>query len=191
MTRENPDRPSRRLALVLLPLVLLAALLLTGAGCTPPAQLDQPASDEQAAAAAPTPVAAPPAAPAVDDAPSVRDTHPPRQAPPMSDPLPPVRAPERDAGRSPTPAPVEVPAGAPVRIDTSCTRDADCVVKNVGNCCGYYPACVNVDSPTDPAAVQAQCARSGEMSVCGFPSISACQCVAGTCQGGGSAAVER
>src|SRR3970282_333600 len=116
----------------------------------------------------------------------VRDARPsPRQAPPMSDPLPPLRAAERDAARAPrtAPTPAEIPAGAPVTIDSSCRRDADCTIKNVGNCCGYYPACVNVDSPTDPAAVQAQCAREGRMSVCGFPSISACQCVAGACQG--------
>lgn len=190
MTSWIPHRPNR--PVLLLPLVLLAVLLLSGAGCTPPPQDDERAAGAQAeAAAAPPPVAAAPSA----GMPPVRDTRAPsRPAPPMSDPLPPVRAPERDAGRPPgtgaTPAPVEAPAGAAVKIDTSCTGDADCVVKNVGNCCGYYPACVNVDSPTDPAAVQAQCARTGTMSVCGFPSISACQCVAGKCQGD-SAAVAR
>lgn len=40
---------------------------------------------------------------------------------------------------------------AAVVIDRSCRSDADCTVKNVGNCCGAYPACVNVTSPTDPA----------------------------------------
>jgi len=70
-----------------------------------------------------------------------------------------------------------------VVVDRSCETDADCTVKNVGNCCGEYPACVNVDSPTDPEGVQAACARSGMASVCGFPAISSCQCVQGTCQG--------
>lgn len=96
---------------------------------------------------------------------------------------------------APTPAPVSpaptapaprgdgpVVAGSPVQVDTSCRVDADCTVKNVGNCCGYYPACVNVDSPTDPEGVQAECARSGMASVCGFRDISACSCVAGQCQ---------
>jgi len=181
MSCQNNPRSKRLAALVLVPVVLLATLLLMGAGCTAPVQDGQTAAGERAPAAE---------APAgtVPDAAPVRDARPsPRPAPPMSDPLPPLRAPERDAARAPrtapAPAPAAIPAGAPVTIDTSCRRDADCTIKNVGNCCGYYPACVNVDSPTDPAAVQAQCAREGRMSVCGFPSISACQCVAGACQG--------
>ena len=92
--------------------------------------------------------------------------------------------------RIPATPPATLPAGGPVQIDTTCTRDADCTIKDVGNCCGYYPACVNVDSPTDPAAVKAQCAREGTMSVCGFPEISSCRCEAGQCQPG-TAAVER
>ena len=70
----------------------------------------------------------------------------------------------------------------PGEVDYSCKTDADCEVKNVGNCCGYAPACVNVNSPTDPQGVQAECARSGRMSVCGFREISACQCVKGQCE---------
>ncbi|MGY0797798.1 hypothetical protein ACW7G0_01860 [Lysobacter sp. A286] len=84
-------------------------------------------------------------------------------------------APTSDIGR--------IVAGNPVQIDRSCHSDADCTVKNVGNCCGYYPACVNLDSPTDPARVQAQCASTGMASVCGFPAISHCQCVNNRCQG--------
>ncbi|PWF20184.1 hypothetical protein TP38_02365 [Xanthomonas citri pv. citri] len=62
---------------------------------------------------------------------------------------------------------------------TTCRTDADCTVKNVGNCCGAFPACVNVNSATDPKGVLAQCQAGGMMSVCGFREISACQCVAG------------
>lgn len=69
----------------------------------------------------------------------------------------------------------------PVKLDYHCTSDADCAVKDVGNCCGAYPACVNKDSPTDPAAVQAQCARQGRMSACGFREIDACSCTQGRC----------
>lgn len=69
----------------------------------------------------------------------------------------------------------------PVALDRSCRTDADCTVKDIGNCCGAYPACVNKDSPTDPAAVRAQCARTGSLSACGFREISACRCVDGTC----------
>lgn len=87
------------------------------------------------------------------------------KAPPkMSRPLPPNRV-------------REVP-----RIDNSCKVDADCTVKNVGNCCGAMPACVNVDSPADPAAVQSQCAKDGRMGVCGFREISSCSCNAGKCE---------
>jgi hypothetical protein len=84
-------------------------------------------------------------------------------APPSSDPQP--------AGRMP----------APAVIDYSCRVDADCTVKNVGSCCGMMPACVNASSPTDPAAVQAECERSGISSVCGFAEITACGCVNSRC----------
>ncbi|WP_370451311.1 hypothetical protein [Lysobacter sp. N42] len=84
----------------------------------------------------------------------------------MSDPLPPERLPDAAAALSP---------------DRSCRTDADCVVKNVGNCCGAMPACVNKDARTDPAAVQAECARKGMSSICGFKPVESCECVAGTC----------
>lgn len=82
----------------------------------------------------------------------------------------------------PLPAEKVSPKGAkPVELDFSCKSDADCEVKNVGNCCGYYPACVNRNSPTDPEGVQAQCAKSGMMSVCGWADISSCSCKQGKC----------
>ncbi|MCD9086026.1 hypothetical protein [Stenotrophomonas sp. SY1] len=73
------------------------------------------------------------------------------------------------------------PTPSAVVIDQSCRSDADCTVKDVGNCCGYYPACVNVNSPTDPKGVQASCQARGMMSVCGFKEISGCSCVQGKC----------
>ena len=69
----------------------------------------------------------------------------------------------------------------PVKIDYHCASDADCAVKDIGNCCGAYPACVNKNSPTDPAAVQARCANQGGMSTCGFREIDACSCTQGRC----------
>lgn len=93
----------------------------------------------------------------------------------MSDPLPPERVPDAPAG-----------AGAS-QVDRSCRSDADCTVKDVGSCCGYQPACVNTKSRPDPQAVQAQCAKSGMSSICGFQEISGCQCVKGQCQAGGGA----
>ncbi|PPV08637.1 hypothetical protein XBLMG947_0208 [Xanthomonas bromi] len=90
-----------------------------------------------------------------------------------------VATPPTDAA---TPPAASIPAPAkPVTVTTTCRTDADCTVKNVGNCCGAFPACVNVNSATDPNGVLAQCQASGMMSVCGFREISACQCVAGQC----------
>lgn len=97
------------------------------------------------------------------------------------------------APASPEPAPRSEPEPASsgsVAIDRSCKTDADCTVKNVGNCCGYYPACVNVNSPTDPKGVQAECAKKGMMSVCGFPDISSCSCKQGQCEAGAAQALQ-
>ena len=103
------------------------------------------------------------AAPSANHAPSP-DT-PVAKAPTMSGPLPATEVRE-----------------AP-KLDTSCKVDADCVVKNVGNCCGAMPVCVNKDSPVDAAAVQSQCARDGRMSACGFKQVTQCRCAAGKCIG--------
>ena len=66
-------------------------------------------------------------------------------------------------------------------IDYSCETAADCEIKDVGNCCGYYPACVNRQSATFPEQVKAECEKEGRMGVCGFPEISGCDCVEGRC----------
>nr|WP_229792561.1 hypothetical protein [Lysobacter bugurensis] len=92
----------------------------------------------------------------------------------MSDPLPAQRL-------------SETPAGDPASVDRSCRTSADCAVKNVGSCCGYTPACVNVNAQPNPDAVQAQCAKQGMSSVCGFQEISACECVKGRCESAGAA----
>ncbi|QBB71658.1 hypothetical protein ELE36_15550 [Pseudolysobacter antarcticus] len=80
-------------------------------------------------------------------------------------------------------------------MNYSCATAADCVVKNVGNCCGYYPGCVNSSSPTFPDQVRAQCAAQKMHGVCGFPANPGCQCVAHKCvttagPGNGGGAVE-
>lgn len=95
---------------------------------------------------------------------------------------------------SPQPSTVAVEAAAdpvphpgsksqPGTVDYSCTTDADCRIKDVGNCCGHYPACVNADSPTFPEQVKADCAARGLSGICGFPELSGCQCIAGRCEG--------
>lgn len=166
----------RRLIAVsmLMPLLLLAACAAPSPGS------DAAAPEPIAAASAPTEAQGAPAQPDVPTAIRQRT----KPAPPMSDPLPAERAPE--VKPSPPSPSVRAP-GTTGKVDASCKTDADCTVKNVGNCCGYYPACVNVNSPTDPAGVQAQCAKSGMASVCGFAEISACQCVQGQCQAGSGA----
>ena len=86
-----------------------------------------------------------------------------KPAPRMSDPLPPQTVPQ------------------PFKLDTSCRADSDCAVKDVGSCCGAYTACVNKDSPADPAAVRAQCAKEGRMSACAIHNLTQCGCQQGRC----------
>lgn len=90
-------------------------------------------------------------------------------------------APPADAG-APAVGTDPVAAGDPLALDTSCRVDSDCEVKNVGNCCGYFPACVNKDAQPDPDAVMARCAETGMASVCGFREIQACSCVDSRCE---------
>ena len=157
--------------------VLLASALLLGA-CTMPGTPDDSTRLETTAGdrAQQTPGGAtsgdastPPSAGAPSGSqPRTSPVSPVEQAPPMSDPLPPEE--------------VREPAASPAALDRSCRTSADCVVKNVGNCCGAMPACVNKDARPDPAAVQAQCERQGMSSICGFKEVTGCSCVAGTCQ---------
>ncbi|MFN3843462.1 MAG: hypothetical protein ACK4RW_09425 [Rehaibacterium terrae] len=88
---------------------------------------------------------------------------------------------ETPAADAPTPA-VEPGEVEPGEVDHACKVDSDCAVKNVGNCCGYYPACVNRDSPTFPERVMARCAEEEMAGICGFPDIAGCACVAGRCE---------
>jgi hypothetical protein len=67
-------------------------------------------------------------------------------------------------------------------VDRSCTVASDCTVKNIGNCCGYYPGCVNKGSPTFPELVAQQCAEQDMAGICGFPEIRACACIEGRCE---------
>lgn len=77
-------------------------------------------------------------------------------------------------------------AGAPVvrgdAVDFQCKVDSDCAVKDVGNCCGYFPACTNRDSATFPDRVRASCQKTGTAGVCGFADIQACRCVQHRCE---------
>ncbi len=70
-----------------------------------------------------------------------------------------------------------------LNIDYSCNTDFDCAIKDVHNCCGYYPKCVNKDAKVDPNYVRKACAVEGISSVCGYPSIDSCRCVQNKCEG--------
>ncbi len=124
-------------------------------------------------------------------------------APPSSQSAPDAPAAQQPVVAEPAPAaPVGRPvAQAPESMETapaskstdtlgrSCKTNSDCAVKDVGNCCGAYPMCVNKDTKTDPAAVRAQCEQKGMASVCGFQEVSGCQCVKGQCENISSGAV--
>ena len=65
--------------------------------------------------------------------------------------------------------------------DDSCGTATDCVVKNVGNCCGQYMACVNTAFVPDLQAVKDACREGGMASICGWSEIASCACQAGRC----------
>lgn len=69
-------------------------------------------------------------------------------------------------------------------IDYTCVEDTDCVVKDIGNCCGIYNACVNKDSVADRQFVRSACGREGQASFCttGIAPGTACGCINGKCQ---------
>ncbi len=158
---------------------ILIPLLLTFLGCpdrsaqTPsPAPDDGPQDSELAADDAdsePTDASAPtPAVPSVE----ATDGKTREISPEMAERL---RAQAKSKGQS------KKGVVEPPEIDLSCTVASDCEIKNVGNCCGYYPRCVNKDFEPNPEAVKAKCEREGMMGVCGFPEIRSCACEKGQC----------
>lgn len=58
----------------------------------------------------------------------------------------------------------------------ACTQRSDCELKNVRNCCGYYPRCVNVNTVIPDGG----CGLLNTV-VCGFPSVDECDCRANKC----------
>lgn len=115
-------------------------------------------------------------------------------AEPAAQPVAPAPAPATASPSLPPELAARVGGKAPrdaSNPDRSCQADSDCAVKDVGNCCGYFPRCVNKDARTDPAGVRAQCEKDGMSSICGFQEISGCQCVEGRCESLTGGAVER
>jgi hypothetical protein len=68
-------------------------------------------------------------------------------------------------------------------IDYTCSVDRDCTIKNIGNCCGGYPACVNMQATVNPKQVKQICMATGTSSICGFNLIEGCKCKNGRCEG--------
>jgi len=68
-------------------------------------------------------------------------------------------------------------------IDYSCNIDSDCEIKDVHNCCGAYPECVNLNSKVDSDFVNKACSKESMSGICGFDSIDSCRCVNKKCQG--------
>jgi hypothetical protein len=67
-------------------------------------------------------------------------------------------------------------------VDRSCNVDSDCEIKDVHNCCGYSPACINKDAETDPDYVKKACLFQRKVSVCGWVSLNGCVCVENRCK---------
>ena len=111
-------------------------------------------------------------------------------AAPAPTPAAPVVAPAPAVAAAPAAPALPVIRVQPLPPDLSCKVADDCAVKNVGNCCGYFPACVNKDSAVDPDAVRAECERTGTSSVCGFQDIQACDCAQGQCRAVSGKALE-
>lgn len=68
-------------------------------------------------------------------------------------------------------------------INYSCKKNTDCEIKNVSNCCGGYPECVNKNSIADPDFVKKACIDEKLGGICGFPSIENCRCNNNKCEG--------
>ena len=68
-------------------------------------------------------------------------------------------------------------------IDYSCKENSDCKVKNIGNCCGYEPRCVNRDSFADQNKLVEACGNEGIVSGCGFAEVDICECIQNKCVG--------
>lgn len=99
-------------------------------------------------------------------------------------PPPPALAPAPAGAGSPPPSVAleQPPLAGHAGLRFDCQADADCAVMDVGNCCGHYPACVNVGSTPDPEAVARECGERGMAGICGFPVIESCACVANRCE---------
>lgn len=68
-------------------------------------------------------------------------------------------------------------------INIECETNLDCAIKDIHNCCGYYPKCVNIEFETKVNLVRDLCKVSQKMPICGFQTINSCACINGRCVG--------
>lgn len=60
-------------------------------------------------------------------------------------------------------------------LNASCKTDDDCVIKNIENCCGYYPKCLSKEAVLNPEEVERLC--EGENATgCPIASLGYCRC---------------
>jgi hypothetical protein len=113
----------------------------------------------------------PPAGPELDDA-AVDPVAPDASTAPRD-----ASAVRADAGRASKDASATKQDGGAASGDPfACEQASDCVVKDVGNCCGYYPRCANVN-----ATFKRPDCSGGQAGVCGFPVIESCGCESNKC----------
>ena len=67
-------------------------------------------------------------------------------------------------------------------LNRSCKVDADCEVKDVGNCCGYLPQCVNKAAAINKQLVSQLCKEQLIMGTCGVQLIESCKCEMSQCR---------
>src|SRR3989344_796738 len=66
-------------------------------------------------------------------------------------------------------------------IDYSCSKDSDCEIKDIRNCCGYFPSCVNKNFRPNLKLVDELCKKEDKLSICGFREIQSCECINNKC----------
>jgi hypothetical protein len=81
-----------------------------------------------------------------------------------------------DASTRDAASPVEASTDAG-RSPYACETDNDCTIRDVGNCCGFYPRCANANAVFTPP----DCS-GGTVGACGFPAIDSCTCRQNLCR---------
>ncbi|MBS3074963.1 hypothetical protein J4429_00730 [Candidatus Pacearchaeota archaeon] len=68
-------------------------------------------------------------------------------------------------------------------INYTCEQPEDCEIKDVRNCCGYHPECVNKNSIVNASLVKELCEHGAQTGLCGYKDIKSCKCEKNKCIG--------